>query len=179
MANKSNLGLKLGLGLIVLIAVVVIAVGTLRPVAKVALVTHGKAINAVPGSVVVTAGRISQLTSELGGRIQKSELEPGSVVKEGDVLVQIDTGDIDLVIEKIKIDLQAKRRSVAAGSAIRFEYETAEEAEQNAERQHARGGLSDQELAQKKRAVEAIKPRLEQMEREIERATREAEEAAR
>jgi RND family efflux transporter MFP subunit len=162
MANKSNFGLKLGLGLVALVVVVVIVLGTLRPVAKVALVTHGKAVNAVPGSVVVTAGRISQLTSEIGGRIQKSELEPGSVVKEGEVLVQIDAGDIDLVIEKIKIDLQAKQRSVAAGSAIRFEYETAEEAAQNAERQHARGGLSDQDLAQKKRAVEAIKLRMEQ-----------------
>jgi RND family efflux transporter MFP subunit len=164
MANKSSLGLKLGVGLLVLIALIVGLLATLRPVAKVALVTRGKAVNSVPGSVVVTAGRISQLTSEIGGRIEKSELEPGNVVKEGDVLVQIDAGDIDLVIEKIKIDLEATRKRVAAGSAIQFEYETAQEAAQSTDRRHARGGASDQELAQSKRAVEAIKLRMVQEE---------------
>lgn len=162
MANKSNLGLKLGLALVLLLAVIVVVLATLRPAAKVAIVTHGRAVNSVPGSVLVTAARLSQLTSEIGGRILKNELEPGKIVKEGEVLVQIDTGDLDLVIEKIQIDLESAQKRVAAGSAIKFEFDTALENLQNAERQHARGSLSVQDLTRQNRAVEAIKLRMVQ-----------------
>jgi len=156
------MGLKLGLVGVALVAIVVVILSSLRPVARVAVVTHGRAVNAVPGSVLVSATRISQLTSEIGGRIQKSDLEPGKMVKEGDVLAQLDTGDLDLVIEKIKIDSDATKKRVAAGSAIQFEYDTAVENEQNAEKQFARGSIPSLELSRDKRAVEAIKLRMVQ-----------------
>lgn len=161
-SNNSRLGLKLLIILALLIAGGVFLRSALRPVARVVAVAPGQAVNSVPGSVLVAATRISQLTSEIGGRIQKTELDPGKVVREGEVLVQIDTGDIDLEIEKIQIDLDALKKTVAAGSAITFEYETAEENLENAERQHARGSMSDQELARVKRSVEAIKLRQDQ-----------------
>jgi len=164
MANKSSFGLKFGAVLLVLIAGAALVLVSLRPVAKIVLVAQGRAVNAVPGSVLVAAGRTSQVTSELGGRILRSDLEPGKIVKEGDVLAQIDPGDVDLVIEKIKIDLEATQKRVAAGSPIQFELESAQEAAQNAERQHTRGNLSDQDLAQRKRAVEAVKLRIVQEE---------------
>src|ERR1051326_2332887 len=84
----------------VLFAAVWFIRGMLRPVAHVAPVVAGLATNSVSASVLVAAERISPLTSEIGGRLQKSELDPGKIVKEGDVLAQIDTGDIDLEIEK-------------------------------------------------------------------------------
>ena len=67
-----------------------------RPVAKVAPVTSGLAIKAVPGSVTVFAEHQMELKSESGGRVLKSRLDPGLHVKEGEFLVQIDTGDLDL-----------------------------------------------------------------------------------
>lgn len=160
--SKSSFGLKL------LIVVAAIAAGafyfrnSFRPVARVAVVGPGLAVNAVNGSLLVVPVRPGVLTSEVGGRILKSELDPGKIVKEGEVLAQIDTGDIDLEIEKIQIDLSALEKKVEAGSAIIFEYDTALENQQNAERQHARGSLSDQDLARVRRSTESVKWRLDQ-----------------
>lgn len=165
MSAPSN---KFGFVLKFLVVVAVLAAagfymrGKLRPIARVAVVSPGLAVNSVPGSLLVAPTRPAVLTSEIGGRIQKSELEPGKKVREGEVLVQIDTGDIDLDIEKIQIDLDALKKKVAAGSATTFEYDTAVEDLQTAERQHARGGLSDQELARAKRRVEGIKLKQDQ-----------------
>ncbi len=161
MANKSRLGLKLVLLALVIAAAVVAWMFLLRPVAKVAVVRPGKAVNSVNGSVLVVATRSSSLTSEIGGRIIKNELEPGKEVKEGQVVVQIDTGDIDLEIEKIQSDLKAVRQRVAAGSASKFAYDTEVENLQNAERQHERGLLSDQEITRKKRDVQTAKLKLD------------------
>jgi len=161
MANKSRLGLKLVLLALVIAAAVVAGTFFLRPVAKVAVVSPGKAVNSVNGSVVVVATRSSSLTSEIGGRVLKNDLESGKEVKEGDVLVQIDTGDIDLDIEKIQNDLKAAKQRVAAGSASKFAYETEVENLQNAERQYQRGGLSEQDLVRQKRAVQNAKLRLD------------------
>ena len=60
----------------------------------------GLAVKAVPGSVTVQAEYIMELKSEVPGRIVKSELELGAKVAPGSVLAQIDTGDLELQIEK-------------------------------------------------------------------------------
>lgn len=161
-SNNSRFALKILVVIAVLVAAGFIFRGAFRPVAQVALVTSGLAVNSVPGSVLVAPVRPGLLTSEIGGRIQKSEIEPGKNVREGEVLVQLDTGDIDLDIEKIQIDLDALKKKVAAGSSTTFEYETAAENLEDAQRRHARGSLSDQELARFKRALDAVKLKQDQ-----------------
>src|SRR5262249_11968762 len=136
-----GIGLKLAI-LAIVVAVAIVGIRrSLRPVALVAPVTKGIAVNSVPGNVLVIA-RVSPLLCEVGGRIQKTILEPGKTVKEGDVLVQIDTGDIDLDIEKINVDLDAAKKKLAAGSNYRFEVQTAEEDLETAQRNFERGGMS-------------------------------------
>ncbi|HEX2852228.1 MAG TPA: efflux RND transporter periplasmic adaptor subunit [Opitutaceae bacterium] len=161
-SNNSRLALKLLVVVGVLVAAGIFFRGAFLPVAKVAVVSSGLAVNSVPGSVLVASERPGLLTSEIGGRILKSDIEPGKNVREGEILVQIDTGDIDLEIEKIQIDLDAMKKKVAAGSSLTFEYDTAAENLENAQRQNARGSLSDQELARFKRAVDAVKLRQDQ-----------------
>jgi RND family efflux transporter MFP subunit len=161
-SSKADFIFKLVLVAAVLAIAAFFLRGSLRPVARVATASPGLAVNSVPGSLLVAPTRPAVLTSEIGGRILKSELEPGKVVREGEVLVQIDTGDIDLEIDKIQIDLDALKKKVAAGSSTTFEYDTAVENYENAVRQHQRGGLSDQELARAKRAVDAIKLKQDQ-----------------
>ncbi len=159
--KKNNFGLKLLLTAIVLAVVAFFVASSLRPVAHVVVVGHGKAVNSVPGSVVVAATRIAQLTSEIGGRIIKNDLDPGKIVHEGDVLVVIDPGDIDLDIEKIQNDITAGEKKVKTGSAGQFEYETAKENLVTAQRQHDRGAISDLDFKLKERAVAASKQKLE------------------
>ena len=110
-----------------IVFLIVIAVGVggilqwMRPEALVAEVMRGRAVDAVPGSVVVEAGFIMDIKSEIGGRLIFTALEPGKRFKEGEVLVKIDTGDIELELEKLESDFAAARRRVEIGSSTTLE----------------------------------------------------------
>jgi len=95
----------------------------LRPVAVVVAVKPGRAINAVPGSVEVKAQYVMEIKSEVGGRIVHSILDPGLPVTKDQVLVQLDTGDVDLEIERITNEITAARRRHEVGSTSRAEVE--------------------------------------------------------
>lgn len=132
-----------------------------RPVATVAPVVKGRAVNAVPGSVTVFAEYQMELKSEIGGRIQKSILDPGLTVKEGDFLAQIDPGDLDLEIERIQSEFEAHKRRLAVGSSIKIQLQTAQEDLKNAERLFKLGSLSESELTRQQRAVRSIEQSVE------------------
>ena len=107
-------------------AVILLAIGwgvsyTLRPVAQVMPATKGKAVRFVPGTVEVKAEYAIELKSEVSGRVSTSELDVGKHVSRKDVLVQIDTGDVDLEIERIKNEITAARKKVDVGSMFRNE----------------------------------------------------------
>ncbi len=107
---------------VVLVAWYVYAI-VLRPVAVVTAVKPGRAINAVPGSVEVKAEYVMEIKSEVGGRIVQSILDPGLPVTKGQVLLQLDPGDADLEIERIKNEITAARRRHEVGSTLRAEVE--------------------------------------------------------
>ena len=161
MANKSHFGLKLAAVIILLIVAGVAVRYFMRPVAKVAVVVNGPAINAVPGSVVIEAEKVMDLKSEVGGRILTSELDPGRKVKEGEQLVQIDTGDLDLEISRLENEYDGKKRRFAVGSSIALELETAKAGLEFDERQAARGQLARVELETRQRRVKEIEQRLQ------------------
>ena len=96
-----------------------------RPVAKVVRVVRGQAVDAVPGSVIVDAEYQMDIKSEVGGRIIKSALAVGDHVKDGDFLVQLDTGDLKLDIEKTKSDYEALKNRIAVGSQIQLQLDSA------------------------------------------------------
>ena len=133
----------------------------LRPVALVAIASRGKAVRAVPGSVEVKAEFAMQLKSEVGGRVSATELDIGKKVMRGDVLVQIDTGDIDLEIERIKNEIVAARRKVELGSTLRPELLNAKESLDNFERQTKAGAYPAAELEKQKRLVGQMEQRTE------------------
>lgn len=160
MANKSHFGLKLA-AVIVVLAVAGLAVRHfLRPVAKVSVVVSGPAINAVPGSVVIEAEKVMELKSEVGGSIQQSALDPGKDVKEGDVLVRIDPGDLDLAIAQLENEYEAKKSRLAVGSSIALELETATANLEFDKRQAERGQLARVEFETRQRRVKEIEQRL-------------------
>ena len=159
MANKSSFGLKFVLVLAVLGGATAVTLRYLRPVAKVAVVTKGPAINAVPGSIVIQAEKLMELKSEVSGRILTSNMDLGTPVKEGDLLVQIDTGDLDLEITRLKSEYQAKKNTLDVGSAIELELQTAKAGLEFYERQATRGQLAPVELDKRRREVKAIEQR--------------------
>lgn len=149
-----------------IVFLIVVAVGVfgifqwMRPEALVAEVMRGRAVDAVPGSVVVEAGFIMDIKSEIGGRLIFTALEPGKRFKEGEVLVKIDTGDIELELEKLESDFAAARRRVEIGSSTTLELANARDNLRNLERLAALGQISDNEIIQSRRAVQQVEQRV-------------------
>lgn len=139
---------------------IVFLVVMLRPTAKVVAATKGKAENLVPGSVIVQAEYQMELKSETGGRVIKSELDPGAPVKAGTVLVQLDPTDLQLEIERIQSEYDAKKKSIAVGSSIKLELESAREVLENYERLTKAGSYPPAELEKYRRTVKQIEQRL-------------------
>jgi RND family efflux transporter MFP subunit len=146
--------------LALLAAAAVAAVLLLRPVAKVATVVPGHAVKAVPGSVAVHAEYQMELKSEQGGRVLTTALDPGKKVAEGEVLVQIDTGDLKLEIERIESEYEASKQRLAVGSSIKLELRNAQEGFQNLERMTKAGTYPLAELEKQRRGVQQIEQRV-------------------
>ena len=142
------------------VAVVVLIAALLKPTAKVAPVTKGRATSSVPGSVTVQAEYQMELKSEIGGRVIKSELDPGQAIKAGMVLVQLDTGDLTLEIEQIENEYETAKKRIAVGSAIKLDLESATESLQNFERLTKAGNYPAAELEKQRRLVKQIEQRL-------------------
>lgn len=160
MANKPiRIGLKLAIAAVILAAVGVGLVVYLRPVANVVLVTRGKAIDAKPGSVVVQAERETDLKSEYGGRILRSVLAPGYSFKTGDFLVQLDTRELQLQIQKTQDDLEAQKKRIAVGSPLDSQIANAEDDLAIKEGQYKMGSISETDFNQAKRAVKQLEQR--------------------
>src|SRR5580698_2178243 len=123
--SSSRLGLKIGVVLLVLVGAGFAVFYALRPTAQVVLAFRDDIFDARPGSVTVMPGESVPLTSEIRGRVVKSALDEGEVVKAGDFLVQLDTSDLDLQIEKAKNDIDTLKRTIAVGSSIEIDLATA------------------------------------------------------
>jgi RND family efflux transporter MFP subunit len=133
----------------------------LRPIATVAAVVRGRAVHAVPGSVEVKAEYVMALKSEVGGRIVASSLDPGRPVQKGEVLVQLDTGDVDLEIERTTNEITAARRKVELGSAYRHEELNKRDELGELERQAKVGAISQADLDKHKRLYQQLVQRRE------------------
>lgn len=134
---------------------------TLRPVALVAVAATGKAVRTVPGTVEVKAEFAIELKSEVGGRVISSSLDIGQRVFRNDVLVQIDTGDIDLEIERIRNEITAAQRRVELGSTLRPEVLNMKDTLENLDRQTKAGAYPAAEFEKQKRLFQQLEQRME------------------
>ena len=161
MQNKRNTFLiKLATGAVTLTALGWFAVFLSRPVAIVAPVKPGRAINAVPGSVTVFAESRMELKTEISGRVLQSDLDPGRVVRKGDFLVLIDPGDLELEIQRLENDLDAHNKRVAVGSALKIELENARDELANVQRLVQLGSRSESDLIRQQRAFKQMEQRV-------------------
>ncbi|RXK55737.1 efflux RND transporter periplasmic adaptor subunit [Oleiharenicola lentus] len=133
----------------------------LRPVAVVVPVVRGRAVNSVPGSVEVKAESVLPVKSEAGGRIVTSSLNPGRVVTKDEVLLQLDTGDVDIEIERIANDLEAARRRAQVGSTLRAERDNKLDSLNELERRVKAGAFSVAEFEREKRLYQQLVQRVD------------------
>jgi len=162
MANKaSGFWLKIIVVLAILAGGGFVLVYALRPVAQVAIVKRGKAVNAKPGSVIVQAEREADLKCEYGGRILSSELHLGKQMKEGEFLVQLDTRALKLDIEKTESDADTQAKRIAVGSPLDSQIKTAREELEVRERNSKLGSLSEIEVVKQRREVTQLEQKRE------------------
>lgn len=133
----------------------------LRPEAMVQAATKGKAVRAVPGTVTVYAEYQMELKSEVSGRVLDSSLDIGKRVKRGDLLVQLDSGDIDIEIERIQNEIVAAKRKVELGSTLRPEVLNARDTLDNYERQTKAGAYPAAEFEKQRRLFQQLEQRME------------------
>jgi hypothetical protein len=83
--GSSIFGLKSGLALLAVAIAAVLAFVQARPTARVVSVNKGKAVNAVPGSVVVRAAYDQPLVCEVAGRVLEADfnLDSGQESEKG------------------------------------------------------------------------------------------------
>jgi RND family efflux transporter MFP subunit len=97
-----------------------------------------------------------QLESELGGHLIKSALDEGKHVKQGEFLVQLDTGGIEIEIEKLQIDEDTLKKRIAVGSPAQLSLDGAKVAFADVERLHNLGQMSDSDFESQKRSFEQV-----------------------
>ncbi|HEU5079619.1 MAG TPA: efflux RND transporter periplasmic adaptor subunit [Opitutaceae bacterium] len=161
MASNRGVVVRIVIGVVLLIGLALLVNFLLRPEARVAKAHAGKAVDAVPGSVVVRAEYAMQLKSENGGRVVESAMDEGKVVKEGDFLLQLDPTDTKLELERIQTDLTAAQARLHVGSLVAPELEGAKADLVNAERQYKLGSLSEADLQKQQRVVTGLAKRVE------------------
>ena len=161
MNASPKLFVRLAVAAVVLGALVWCVIYVLRPVALVAPAVRDTAVRTVPGTVEVKAEFAIELKSEVGGRVISSELEIGKGVAKNDTLVQIDTGDVDLEIERIKNEITASLRKVELGSTLRPEVLNAKDTLDNLERQTQAGAYPVVEFEKQKRLYQQLQQRME------------------
>jgi RND family efflux transporter MFP subunit len=161
MASSSRLVVKIGVAVAVVAVLVYVGMFAFRPVAQVAKVAPGKAIDQVPGSVVVRAEYSTQLKSEGGGRLIESELDAGKEVKKGQFLIQLDPTDLQLEIDRLQSDLKAAQEKAKVGPLSAIDLEGAKADLVNAERQFKLGSISEAELQKQQRVVSQLEKRVQ------------------
>ncbi len=157
-SGSSSLWLKLFLVAAVLAAAYIGISQYVRPVAKVEPVVSGVAVDAKPGSVTVKEEYAMQMKAAIAGRVVAADyhLESGMKVKEGDILVQLDTGDIDIEIQQAKNTLESSKAKIGVGSVSKYALETAKSKFANTERLYKMGQLSDSDYQNGRREVATI-----------------------
>jgi RND family efflux transporter MFP subunit len=128
----------------------------LRPVALVAAAIRMPAVSIVPGTVEVKAEFTIELKSDVTGRVILSKLDIGKPVAKGDTLIQIDTGDIDLEIERYKNEITAAKRKFELGSTRRADVLNKRDTLANLERQVKVGTYPQAEYDKEKRLLQQL-----------------------
>ncbi|MEI6052638.1 MAG: efflux RND transporter periplasmic adaptor subunit [Opitutaceae bacterium] len=161
--DRSYFALKIGVVLLAVLGVGGYFAIASRPLAKVAVVNKGRAVNSVPGTVVIRAEYEQPLVSEIAGRIIEKDfnLDPGKQVKKGDVLCRIEITDTQIDIENIESEQDALKRRIEVGSLIELERQTARESLDQIERNYKLGSVSESDITKQRRAYKAVEIKVE------------------
>ena len=157
--NKGGVLLKLGVVLVVLVAVGVAAFFSLRGTARVMPVRRALAEDAVTGSVTIDAdGGVKELKSEAQGKvINVHKIKGGSKFKKNDPLVLLD--ESDLVREKEEFERQYNDRKERAELQFKSDTEVKDATRnwENAKRLQELNDMTAEQVRAAEKTLSAVK----------------------
>lgn len=132
-----------------------------RATARVKAANRDTAIDAVTGSVVVDAeGGFKELRSEAAGKVVTANLRPGTHFRKGDVLVQLDTTELDRQISETRRKHGTDKARARLLLENNPERKVAEERLATARRLFELGNAPEEEVKGLRRALDEIDRRL-------------------
>lgn len=159
--NNGSILLKLGLALLVLAGIAAAVFFNVRDTARVKLVNRDDAIDAVTGSVVVEAeGGFKELKCEAAGKVAVANIKPGDPFKKGDVLVQLDTTELDRQVAETKRKYESDKARAKIQLENNPERKLAEERLATARRMFQLGNASEEDVKGVERALAEIERKL-------------------
>lgn len=160
--NKGGVLLKLGLVLLLVAAAVIAVLYRLQGTARVKLVSRDTAVDAVTGSVLITAdGGYKEVKSEVGGRVIEAQaINKDRPFKKGEALVQLDPFDLDRQIAETKRAFETAQERLKIELENNEDEKLAEEALVTATRLRDLGDFSDEQVRAAQRMLDGIKRSL-------------------
>lgn len=159
--SKGSLLTRIAVALALLAAAGFAVVHNLRDTAKVKAVNRDTAIDAVTGSVLVQAdGGFKELKSEAAGKVKVANIKPGSHFVKGDVLVQLDTTELDRQIAETRRKFESDKTRARIALENNPERKVAEERVATAKRLFELGNASEEDVKGAQRALDGIITRL-------------------
>ena len=157
-SNHGNVALKL-LAIPVLLGGAAFAVlASFRAPAVVEEVRLGKAVDAVPGSLEVHADMdLQELKIEGSGRVvDRRALEPSRQFRQGDVLLQLDTTEIERAISEARRNYDSVKQRARIASERNTEEAAARKRLEDARRMFELGNASEEDVKAAERALDSI-----------------------
>jgi RND family efflux transporter MFP subunit len=143
--------------LVLLAAAGVAVFYNVQKTARVKASERDNAVDAVTGSVLIHAdGGMKDLKSEAAGKVVMANIKPGSKFKKDDVLVQLDTTDLDRDISEAKRLYEHARQETKLRREANVDKQLAMEKLENARRLSTFGIVSQDDINALQRALEQI-----------------------
>jgi RND family efflux transporter MFP subunit len=157
-----SLILKLALALAVIAAVAFVALQRFSETVAVEPVRRGKAVSAVPGSVTVYADKgIREFKSDLPGRVENCDaLDPERPFKKGDVLLKLDSSDLQREIDELKRNFESGQAKRKLQLEANIELKVAKENLATAERLQLKGDVSAEQVKNLRRVLDATESKF-------------------
>ncbi|MES2694997.1 MAG: efflux RND transporter periplasmic adaptor subunit [Verrucomicrobiota bacterium] len=160
-SQKGSLLVKLGVVLLVLAVAGFFAFRNFQGTAFVKAVGRDTAVDAVTGSVIIHAdGGMKELKTEAPGKVAMTNIKPGSSFKKGDILVQLDTTELERDVTEAKRLYDDGRERVRLRKEADISLQLAKEQEANATRLYKLGTISTEDMKKAERAVKAVELEL-------------------
>jgi RND family efflux transporter MFP subunit len=155
--NSGGVVLKVIVVLVLLTAASVALFYNFQSTARVKASERDNAVDAVTGSVTVQAdGGMKDLKSEAAGKVVMANIDPGSKFKQHDVLVQLDTTDLDRDIEEAIRTYEHARQETKLKREANVDKKVATDKLETAKRMLALGTVSQEDVNALQRGLEQI-----------------------